>query len=877
MTISDESPPPEVRSAKSDALGPKSILRVGAWNVRTMFETSKTAQVINEMKRYRLDILGISECRWIGSGRLTTNDGSLILYSGHESTHSHGVAIILSREKARTLMEWEPISERIVRARFDSKYCKLTIIQCYAPTNDAEADVKDDWYEQLQVAVSRVPQHDLLLVIGDLNAKVGADNSNSERVMGPHGYGVMNENGEHLVDFCMNNRLVIGGTIFPHKTIHKLTWTSPDGTTTNQIDHIIINGKWRKSLKDVRVYRGADANSDHFLVASSIRLKLRKLGSLILYSVHESTHSHGVSIILSREKARTLMEWEPISERIVRARFDSKYCKLTIIQCYAPTNDAEADVKDDWYEQLQVAVSRVPQHDLLLVIGDLNAKVGADNSNSERVMGPHGCGMMNENGEHLVDFCMNNRLVIGGTIFPQKTIHKLTWTSPDGTTTNQIDHIIINGKWRKSLKDVRVYRGADANSDHFLVASSIRLKLRKVIPQSQQRKRKQLDISKLKCPRTKTAFVLDLKNCFSALAGEDRIEANNVSQKWDTIKSTYCTTAEAVLGFKKKNKEWVTPETWKLIDERRILKEKLLNTKSPRLVEQDRAAYKSKDKEVKKSARSDKRVFVEKLASEAEQAAAQGDMGTVYKITKQLSGSHNNSHSALVKDRNGNTLSTEREQAARWVQHFKEVLNHPDPSEPANLTPTDGILDINTDPPTREEVRNAIIAMKNGKASGIDNIHAEMLKADVGMATNLLTDLFSTIWEKDTIPDDWTKGLIVKLPKKGNLHECDNWRGITLLSIPSKIFCRVLLKRIDRAIDSRLREEQAGFQKGRGCIDQIYALRNIIEQCLEWNTPLYINFVDFKKAFDSVHRETLWKILLSYGVPAEIRLSIVAY
>ncbi|XP_013399160.1 uncharacterized protein LOC106165493 [Lingula anatina] len=72
------------------------------------------------------------------------------------------------------------------------------------------------------------------------------------------------------------------------------------------------------------------------------------------------------------------------------------------------------------------------------------------------------------------------------------------------------------------------------------------------------------------------------------------------------------------------------------------------------------------------------------------------------------------------------------------------------------------------------------------------------------------------------------------------------------------------------ANDSRLGEEQAGFRKGRGCIDQIFALHNIIEQCLEWNTPLYINFVDFKKAFDSVHRETLWKILLSYGVPPKI-------
>ena len=175
MTASNESSTREVRSAKLCALGPKTMLRIGAWNVRTMYETSKTAQVINEMKRYRLDILGIGECRWTGSGRLTTSDGSLILYSGHQDTNSHGVAIILSREKPRTLIEWEPVSERIIRARFDSKFCKLIIIQCYAPTNDKNDVVKDDKYDQLQAVVSNVPQHDMLLVTGDLNAKVGAD------------------------------------------------------------------------------------------------------------------------------------------------------------------------------------------------------------------------------------------------------------------------------------------------------------------------------------------------------------------------------------------------------------------------------------------------------------------------------------------------------------------------------------------------------------------------------------------------------------------------------------------------------------------------------------------------------------------------------
>ena len=105
---------------------------------------------------------------------------------------------------------------------------------------------------------------------------------------------------------------------------------------------------------------------------------------------------------------------------------------------------------------------------------------------------------------------------------------------------------------------------------------------------------------------------------------------------------------------------------------------------------------------------------------------------------------------------------------------------------------------------------------------------------------------------------------------KGDLSNCDNWRGITLLSIPSKVFCRVLLRRIDCVLDLKLRQEQAGFRKGRGCIDQIFARQNIIEQWIEWNVPLYINFIDFKKAFDSVYREGLWKILRAYGIPPKI-------
>ena len=94
-------------------------------------------------------------------------------------------------------------------------------------------------------------------------------------------------------------------------------------------------------------------------------------------------------------------------------------------------------------------------------------------------------------------------------------------------------------------------------------------------------------------------------------------------------------------------------------------------------------------------------------------------------------------------------------------------------------------------------LETAIKAMKSGKAPGIDPLQAELFKADVITASKVFTDLFAKIWDHETIPKDLSKGLISKIPRKGDLSNCDNWRGITLLSIPSKVFCRVLLKRID--------------------------------------------------------------------------------
>ena len=85
----------------------------------------------------------------------------------------------------------------------------------------------------------------------------------------------MNENGDMLADFCAFNNMIIGGSVFPHRIIHKENWVAPDHRTKYKIDHICIGRKFRRSMQDVRVQRGADAASDNHLVLAIMKLKKR--------------------------------------------------------------------------------------------------------------------------------------------------------------------------------------------------------------------------------------------------------------------------------------------------------------------------------------------------------------------------------------------------------------------------------------------------------------------------------------------------------------------------------------------------------------------------------------------------------------------------
>ena len=185
------------------------------------------------------------------------------------------------------------------------------------------------------------------------------------------------------------------------------------------------------------------------------------------------------------------------------------------------------------------------------------------------------------------------------------------------------------------------------------------------------------------------------------------------------------------------------------------------------------------------------------------------NMATLYKITKALAGGFKNCDIPM-KDADGVVITSVEEQTQLWKTHFETILNKEAPREVEDIPEREEDLHVNMDPPTANEVKSAIDNMKSGKAPGADGVSAEMLKAGGDVITETLTEILKEIslWQEGEIPVDWKTGLIVKLPKKENISLCKNWRGITLLSITSKVFSRVILNRISTALDPMLLKEQ---------------------------------------------------------------------
>ena len=224
-----------------------------------------------------------------------------------------------------------------------------------------------------------------------------------------------------------------------------------------------------------------------------------------------------------------------------------------------------------------------------------------------------------------------------------------------------------------------------------------------------------------------------------------------------------------------------------------------------------------------------------------------------------------------------NSISTED-----WFSHFKNVLEKDVMNEVNDVVYDDVVCNDDTDvsiddysfnrPISKQEILLAIRRLKNGKAAGPDGVICEMLKHASDQVVNFLVKYFNVLFDSGVYPENWCESIILPLFKKGDCNDPNNYRGISLCDVTGKLYSCVINNRLQEWIDENniTGEHQGGFKKGYSTIDHMFTLLALIQKQFAFNRKLYVAFIDFEKAFDSISRKLLWPILIKNGIKGKL-------
>ncbi|KAG0724748.1 LINE-1 retrotransposable element ORF2 protein [Chionoecetes opilio] len=316
---------------------------------------------------------------------------------------------------------------------------------------------------------------------------------------------------------------------------------------------------------------------------------------------------------------------------------------------------------------------------------------------------------------------------------------------------------------------------------------------------------------------------------------------------WDTFKRETLQAAKECIGERPRSRRgFVSTETLEKIEESRAAR-LAGNQDQHRALSRRTRTLLGKDKER----------YVRSLAEDVEGHLNANDLRPAYRALKKLR-SKSPSRASAIRTADGRLVSDMDGQMARWAEYFGQLFTVDPPTEQLHTT---GLQAVDADPPIDEtapsldEVREAVAKLRGGKAAGVCNISAELLKAGGEAMIRGLHAVLTAVWQSGTIPPDWKRGLVVPIWKgKGDRQDCNNYRSITLFSVPGKVLAHLLLTRIRSHLVKHQRPQQSGFTPGKSTTDRILALRVLVEHRREFRQGMLAAYVDLKKAFDSVHR-----------------------
>jgi len=448
-----------------------------------------------------------------------------------------------------------------------------------------------------------------------------------------------------------------------------------------------------------------------------------------------------------------------------------------------------------------------------------------------------------EGGEILLDWMKSNGLIAANTCFQHRRKEKYTWVSPDGQYKNMIDYIIVRKRERREVRDSRSLVSADYDTDHQLVWMKMKGKSWNK-PKKTQSKRKR-DLNVLRDPEKRASFEERLKNKLSA-----------EETTWVTLEKGIKEAIQEECPVKPRvAKPWITPECWKLMEDRAAERSKNPNSEEHRI-----AARK-----VKKALRKAKREWYANVLKEAEIAAERGDYKTIYKNIKQVTKTKCSKPGIGIKDANGALLYDKDAITQRWKDYCTNLFK----ADSDNVHRGD-IERGEEEPEVMEvEIEAAIKKLKSEKAMGLDEVPAEALKAGGQTVIRALKIIIDNIWKTGEWPRQWVMSELVTLPKVPGTQECNKHRTVSLISHASKILLEILRRRLDYYLAPQISDEQFGFTRGKGTTEAILVARNLIQKVVakQEDNQIWFLLVDYSKAFDTVHHEAIWSAMSEFGVP----------
>ena len=558
----------------------------------------------------------------------------------------------------------------------------------------------------------------------------------------------------------------------------------------------------------------------------------------------------GVGIVMTKNAYQTITEIKSISPRILSVTFNGNP-KCTVISTYSPTEVADEETVKEFQSELSRSVNRLPQHNMVIIAGDLNAHLGRRNDEDK-------CWYFhtrtNSNGSFLRDTAMETGMEITNLRFQKRKGKLWTFLSDATHTKAQLDFIMVNKKWKRSVKDTEAFNWFNSlGSDHRLVLSKIKLSLSKV---KQPERKIKYDWSAFKeDTNLQQRYSIAVRNRYSLLCQDDD-DSNNYDHLVTAIAEENINMVPKV----KKKKRLDIPNDVRVCQARNdLMLAKDKHHENPTVATGDTVAEK---KEAFKSAYNV--ALEENLVNKirrVENAHDRCKNKESWSVINEITG-RNISKSCLIK---GNSPE---ERKNTWLNHFRNLLGQPPDDNNTVIRNQHEGLRIDTGPFSMDEYKAAKSKISEGKAGGEDGIVPEILKRC--NIDDIVLEHCNRALENGHIPESWKISTIIPIPKKGDLTDPNNHRGIAITSQVAKTLNRMILNRLRPEVEKLLRDNQNGFRESRSTTSHILTLRRVLEEAKNQNLAAVLVFIDFKKAFDSVHRGTLMKILRAYGIPKEI-------